>query len=72
MHVDITCGVTEKEFVSLLAFLLTVKKDFKMIFLNWKGNRKEQLEEALYNLSSVNVYLLYVSFCPFHENFGLN
>ena len=34
--------------------------------------RKEQLEEALYNLLSDNVYLLFVSFCRFHENFGLN
>ena len=42
-----------------------------MIFLNWKANRKEQLEEALYTLSSVNVYLLYVSFCRFYENFAL-
>ena len=30
------------------------------------------MREALYNLSSDNVSLLFVSFCRFHENFGLN
>ena len=47
------------------------KKHFKVSYLNWKGNTKEHTEEALYNLSSANVYLLFVSFCHFHENFGL-
>ena len=34
-----------------------------MTFLNCKGNRKEHTEEALYNLSSDNVYLFIASFC---------
>ena len=33
---------------------------------------ERKTEEALYNLSSDNVYLLFVSFCRFHETFGLN
>ena len=45
----------------------TLESDF-----NWKRNKKEHTEEALYNLPSDNVYLLFVSFCLFHENFGLN
>ena len=43
-----------------------------MIYLNWKVNRKEHTEEAVYKLSSDNVYLFFVSFCGSDENFGLN
>ena len=39
--------------------------------LNWKANIKDHTEEALQNLSSDNVYLLFISFCRFHEFFGL-
>ena len=48
------------------------KKHCKVTYLNWKANRKEHTEEVLNNLSSDNVYVLLVSFCRFHENFGLN
>ena len=40
--------------------------------LKWKENSKENTEEALFNLSSDNVYLFFVSFCRFHKTFGLN
>ena len=43
-----------------------------MTYLNWKANRKDHRQEALYNLSSDTFYLLFVSFCRFHETFGLN
>ena len=35
----------------------------KMTCLKWKANRKEHTEEALFNFSSDNVYLLFGSFC---------
>ena len=41
-------------------------KHSKMPCLKWKENRKEQTEEDLFNLSSDNVYLLFVSFARFH------
>ena len=44
----------------------------EVTYLTWKTNRKEHAEETLYNLSSDNVYLLFDSFCRFHETFGLN
>ena len=75
MRVEITCGVNEKQFVSELTLLYSrkrKKKHCKMTYLNWKGNRKEHTEEALYTFSSDNVYLLFVSFCRFHETFGPN
>ena len=56
---------------SQLFYKLEKKKKIKVTYLNWKGNTKEHREEALLNLSSDNVYLLFVSFCRFHENFGL-
>ena len=56
----------------IVTFLLAMMKHCKVTYLKWKANRKEQLEEALYKLSSDNVYLLFVSFCRFHEKFGLN
>ena len=34
--------------------------------------RKDHTEEALYNLSSANLYLLFVSFFRFHETFCLD
>ena len=43
-----------------------------MTYLNWKANRKEHMEEALYNLLSENISLLFVSFSRFHETFALN
>ena len=71
------CGFymwSERKAIRLIVnfFLLAIKKHCKVTYLNWKANRKEQLEEALHNLSSDNVYLLFVSFRRFHENFGLN
>ena len=44
----------------------------KCLTLTRKQTEKKKLEEALYNLSFENVYVLFVSFCGFHENFGLN
>ena len=40
--------------------------------LKWKENRKEHREEDLFNLSSDNVYLLFVSYGRFHKTFGFN
>ena len=40
--------------------------------LTGEQTEKEHTEEDHLNLSSYNVYLLFVSFCRFHENFGLN
>ena len=51
---------------------LEKKKHCKVTYLNWKVNRKEHTVEALHNLSSNNVYLLFVSLCRFHETFNLN
>ena len=57
---------------SELFYKLEKKKHCNVTYLKWKGKTKEHTEEALQNLSSDNVYLLFVSFCRFHENFGLN
>ena len=59
---------------SHFSFKLEKKKRCEVTYLNWKGKTKEHMytEEALYNLSCDNVYLLLVSFCRCHENFGLN
>ena len=43
-----------------------------MACLKWKENRKEHTEEALFNLSSDNVYLLFVSFGRFNKTFAFN
>ena len=56
---------------SQISFNLEVKH-CKVPYLNWKANREDHTEEALDNLSSDNVYLLFVSFCRFHKTFGLN
>ena len=40
--------------------------------LSGKQTEKEHTEEDHFNLSSDNVYLLFVSFCRFHENCDLN
>ena len=37
-----------------------------------KKNRKEHTEEDIFNLSSDNVYLLFVSFGRFHKIFAFN
>ena len=39
-----------------------------MTYLKWKANKKEHTEEDLFNLSSNNVYHLFVSFCRIHKN----
>ena len=54
------------------SYNLGKKKNSKVTYLNWEANRKEHTEEALYNLSYENVYLLFLSFCRFHETCGLN
>ena len=60
-------------FDSEISYKLEKKnKPCKVTYVNWKRNTKEHTEEALYNLSCDNVYPLFVSFCRFHENFGLN
>ena len=61
---------TKKKFVSVLTLLSSRKKHCKLPYLNCKANRTEHAEEDLFNLSSDNVYLLFVSFCRFHKNFG--
>ena len=38
------------------------KKHCEVTYHNWKGNTKKHTEEGLYNLSSDNVYLLFVLF----------
>ena len=43
----------------------------KLLTLTGKQT-KRSTEGGLYNLSSDNVYLLFVSFCRFHETFRLN
>ena len=68
------CGVELREnnsFHSELSYNLQ-NKHCKVTYLNWKANRKDHTEEALHNLSSDIVYLPFVSFCRFHETFGLN
>ena len=72
MAVEITFGVNKKQVVLYSALLKSRKKHYKVTYLNWKANRKENTEEALYNLSCDNVYLLFALFCRFHETFGLN
>ena len=42
-----------------------------MTYLNCKANRKDNMEETIYNLSSDNVYFPSVSYCGFHETFAL-
>ena len=44
----------------------------KRLTLSGKQTEKEHREEDHFNLSSDNVYLLFVSFCRFHVNFDLN
>ena len=44
----------------------------KWLTLAGKQTEKEHTEEDHFNLSSDNVYLLFVLFCRFHENFDLN
>ena len=44
----------------------------KLLTLTGKKTGKEHMEEDHFNLLSDNVYLLFVLFCRFHENFGLN
>ena len=41
----------------------------KWLTLTGKQTEKEHKEQDLFNLSSDNVYLHFVSFCRFHENF---
>ena len=49
-----------------------LERDFvKWLTLTGKQTEKEHTEEDHFNLSSDNVYLLYVSFRRFHENIGL-
>ena len=40
--------------------------------VKWKENKKEHTEEDIFNLSSDNVYLLFVSFDRFHKTFAFN
>ena len=58
--------------VSYSTFLLGRKKHCKLTYLNWKENKKEHTEQTLQNLSSDDVYALFVLFRRLHENFGLN
>ena len=44
----------------------------KWLTLTEKQTEKEHTENDHFNLSSDNVYLLFVSFCRFHETFGIN
>ena len=39
---------------------------------NSKENTEEYTQEDFFNLSSDNVYFLFLSFCRFHKTFGLN
>ena len=71
MRVESTCGVNEKKHSSHSQLSYNLKH-CKVTYLNWKANTKGDTEKALYNLSSDNLYLLSVSFCRFHETFGLN
>ena len=48
------------------------RKHCKMPCLKWKENRKEYTQEDLFNLSSYNVYLLFVSFVRLHKTFAFN
>ena len=68
LHLELTRNTSSH---SELSYMLQ-KKHYKVTYLNWKGNTKEHMEEALWNLSSDNVYVLLVSFCRFHANIGLN
>ena len=38
----------------------------------WKENRKKRMDEDHFNVSSDNVYLLFVSFGRFHKTFVFN
>ena len=68
MRVLITCGVNEKQLVSELTLLQSITKPCKMSYVKWRANSEEHTEEALFNLSFNNIYLLFVSFCHFHKN----
>ena len=48
------------------------RKHCKIPCVKWKENRKEHTEEDIFNLSSDNVYLLFVSFGRFHKIFAFN
>ena len=50
----------------------TKRKHCKMPCLKRKENREEHTGEDLFNLSSDNVYLLFVSFGRFHKTFAFN
>ena len=62
MRVEITCEVNEKQFMLELSLLSSRIKNYKMTYFKWKANEKEHTEEDLFNLSSDNVFLLFVSF----------
>ena len=48
--------------MSWSTFLYSRTNHCKVTYLNWKANRKDNTEEAVFNLSYDNVYLLFVSF----------
>ena len=56
---------------SQLSYKIEKKKHCEVTYINSKRNTKEHTEEAPKDLSSDSVYLLFVSFCRFHDNFGL-
>ena len=52
MRMLITCGVNEKQIVTVLSLLQSRTKHFNMSYVKWRANSKEHTEEALFNLSS--------------------
>ena len=68
LRVQITCGANKKQLVSELTLLQFRTKHFKMSYVKGRADRTENTEEVLFNLSSDNIYLLFVSFCRFHKN----
>ena len=79
MRVEIACGVNKKTIRLKVCFIIKNKLFYNLErnVVNWltlykKQTEKEQTEEDHFNLSFDNVYLLFLSFCRFHENFGLN
>ena len=73
MRVEIACGFSKKTIRLIVNFFYNLERNVvKWLTLTGKQTEKEHTEEDHFNLSSDNVYLLFVSFCRFHENFDLN